>query len=166
MNNAIGSPVGFANGRLSPGVQVGLSKAVNKKSKSKALQVQVNAGYMKQKSLQSSVYVAPALAYHIKVTQKLSVAPSMGVRLMATQQANKEFIFDASTSTFKPAPSMRFQVQPTIGLAPTYNVYADKRYQYALFASYNFGAQLPFSALSNVLPMNIVEFGLRITPLK
>lgn len=167
LNSSIGMPPKFINGRMQPGVEVGFSKPLTKRtSAKKKLAVQVNAGYMRQRSLQRNFYVKPAATVSFPVTKKLSIQPSLGLGLMMTQQINKEFKFNEATGTYTKAPSVRFQTLPALGVAPVYNVYQDKRYQYALFAKYEFGAQLPFSALSGILPMNMLQFGIKITPNK
>jgi hypothetical protein len=166
LNGGIGMPPAIFNGRIQPGVEVGISKAISKNSKKKKLAIQVNAGYMRQKSLQRVVFVKPAIAYNVKVTKKLSVQPSVGLSLMAAQQANKEFTFNETTQSYSKVSPIRLQTMPSVGVSPVYNIYQDKRYQYALFAKYEFGTQLPFSALSNILPVNMVNIGVRISSLK
>jgi hypothetical protein len=165
-NAGIGMPPKIFNGGMQPGVEVGYSKPIKKNSAKKKLAVQINAGYMRHRSLQRSLYVKPTVVLNVPITKKLSIQPSLGLSVMMTQQINKEFKFNEATGNFSKVPSFRLQTMPVVGVAPVYNVYQDKRYQYALFAKYEFGAQLPFSALSSILPVNMVQLGIRITPNK
>jgi hypothetical protein len=160
-NVAISMPNRVFNGTPHFGAEVGFSVPLKKAAKKQRLSVGADGGYFFQKGLQSGTYVKPNIAYHIPVTKKISVQTKLGTGLLVTKNLNNEFARDAAGKYNKVGP-YNPQAMVSIGVQPMVNVYNSKKYRYDAYVRYEFAAQTPFSAISKMLPLTMLQFGIKI----
>lgn len=160
-NAGIGMPPHFINGRLHPGIELGLQKPLFKKTKKSFINYSLLIGYFTQQSLQRSFYIKPDIGYQINISNNFSLRPLLSASLMGVQQINKEYKLN-DKGEYEQAPRNRCQVMPSIGLEASYSFHKSKKMQYAAFVGYQFGVQLPFSSISSILPINQLHVGIQL----
>jgi hypothetical protein len=160
-NVAITMPNKIFNGMPHIGVEVGFSVPLKKDAKKQRFTVGADGGYFFQKGLQTGTYVKPNIAYHIPITKKVSVQTRVGTGLLITKNLNKEFAQDAAGKYQKVGP-YNAQAMLSIGVQPTVNVFNSKKFKYDAYVRYEFAAQIPFSAISKLLPLTMLQFGVKI----
>jgi hypothetical protein len=160
-NVAITMPTKVLNGMPHIGVEVGFSVPLKKDAKKQRFTVGSDAGYFFQKGLQSGTYLKPNIAYHIPVTKKISVQTKVGTGLLVTKNLNNEFARN-ELGEYKKVSPYNAQAMISIGVQPNINVYNTKKYKCDAFVKYEFAAQTPFSAISKILPLTMLQFGIKI----
>lgn len=154
----IGMPPNFINGGLHPGLQVGFQRALKAGSK---LDYSFDLEYFAIPSLQRVAAFRPSLGFPIQLAKWIELRPNVNLALMLTHQLNDEFRF-TSTGQYEAVGKNRLQVSPSIGLETFIQLAQKQKMNYELMLGYAFGMQLPFSALSSLLPLNQLKVGVRL----
>lgn len=157
MNAGIGMPLHFINGRLQPGVQLGMMSHLKKK---KGFLHQYGVGYFAHRSLQRICYVRAGMQYAFPVYKKLYLHPQANFSGMIVRQTNREFKF--VNGVYKEVGSTRLQLMPSLGMDISYPVLHHGSWSYSLYAGYEFGIQYPFSTLSSTLPIQQIKLGIQL----
>lgn len=165
LNAGIGMPTHFVNGRLHPGIQLGIQKSISKQAKKSYIDYSFHLGYFAQQSLQRALYLKPGIGYNIHLYKRIMLRPVFSLPLMAVQQINDEFKLN-NQGEYEQVNKMRFQLMPSLGMETSIPVAHSKQCQYNITLGYDFGLQLPFSVISSVLPINQLHIGVSISSLK
>jgi hypothetical protein len=165
LNAGIGMPPHFINGRLHPGFQLGLQHPFRQKHRKSYGEYFLGAGYFAQRSLQRAFFLKPGIGYTVPIYKGITIRPVCHLSLMTVKQINDEFKLN-DHGVYEQVSKYRFQMMPSFGLETAVPVAHGKHRCCAITLGYDFGLQLPFSALSSLLPMNVLHAGVRITKLK
>ncbi len=157
-NFGIGMPPHFVNGRAHLGVEIGTQHLFISKKKSSFL-YQYSLGYFSQQSLQRALFLRPGIGYQGYFFKQFYIKPQLHVAAMWVRQINEEFVFQ-SNGEFKKISSSRIQWMPSLGAELGLPLFQHKNRIYHARAGYDFGVQLPFSALSKILPINQIYIGI------
>jgi hypothetical protein len=160
-NVAITMPTKVLNGAPHFGVEVGFSVPLKKNAKKQRFSVGADGGYFFQKNLQSGTYIKPNIAYNFPITKRISVKSRIGAGLLVTNNLNKEFKQNES-GVYQKVNSLNPQAMISLGVQPNVNIYNSKKYRYDAYLRYEFAAQTPFSAISALLPLTMVQLGITI----
>jgi hypothetical protein len=160
-NVAISMPSKVLNGMPHFGVEVGFSVPLKKNAKKQRFTVGADGGYFFQKGLQSGTYVKPNIAYSFPITKKISLQTRIGAGLLVTNNLNKEFKQNES-GVYKKVSPLNPQAMLSLAIQPNVNVYNSKKYRYDAYLRYEFAAQTPFSAISTLLPLTMLQLGITI----
>ncbi len=163
LNGAIGMPPHFINGRLHPGVDLGIQSDLFRKNKKNKIDYTLLAGYFSVRSLQSLAFLKPGVGYAIKVYKSHYIRPHLNVSAMYVRQINAEFKYIGS-GNYEMVRHARFQVMPSIGAEALVPISKSKNHQLNLILGYEFGMQLPFSEISSILPINQLHLGFQFKP--
>jgi hypothetical protein len=165
LNAGIGMPPHFVNGRLHPGFEAGLQKSFTDHPARAHGIYTIQLGYFSQRSLQRAWYLKPGAGFSLQLHKKIALTPKFNLSLMAVQQINPEYKLN-DQHQYVQVNSMRIQWMPSLGLETTVLLAQSARLQYRLLAGYEFGLQLPFSAISAILPVNQLFAGVAISMFK
>jgi hypothetical protein len=160
-SNVIGMPNHIVNGRLHPGLELGIASSLRKTSRRNYLDYQFHLGYFSQRFLQQNLYLKPSLGYAFKVYKSIHIRPSLHGAFMLNRQKNDEFKYTGNGQYEKVSP-YRFQFMPGLGLSLWGKAYSAKRWTLYPTLGYEFGMQLPFSSISSLLPLNQLKIGIRL----
>lgn len=165
LNAGIGMPPHFLNGRLQPGVQLGLQHPFRQRHKKCFGDYTLWAGYFAQRSLQRSSFIKPGLGYSVPVYKHIMLRPAFHLALMSVRATNDEFKRN-DQGIYEQVSRCRFQIMPGFGAETSMPLAHRNKFQYAFTFGYELGFQLPFSQISSVLPMNIFHAGIKINSIK
>jgi len=156
-NVGIGMPPNFVNGKLHPGLLIGIQKKIRRTTQ---WDYHLDLGYFAIHSLQRVAYIKPGMGYTVSIAKKLELRPTINFALMGVGQINDEFKF--VNGQYEKVARHRLQVAPSFGLESFTTVVKKKNIAYQAMLAYEFGVQLPFSSLSSILPLNQIKIGVRI----
>ena len=159
MNAGIGTPPRFINGRMHPGLEVGVSKPFARSEKKNRPEVRLLLGYMAQPSLQRAAYLQPGLGYRFRLYRRLDLIPHLDVALMGVRQTNDGFRYQGN-GQYRAEGRWGLQVLPALGLELSLRT-GKKPESPAICGGYRFGMQLPFSTISSLLPINRLHLGVQ-----
>ncbi len=162
MNAAITMPTKVLNGTPHYGVEIGFSAPLKKDAKKQRLCVGADAGYFYQNGLQSGTYVKPKLSYKIPVTKKINIEPRIGVGGMVTKNLNNEFKRNNGGDYVCVSP-YNTQAMVSVGVQPNIKVFNGKKYNYDAYIRYEFAAQTPFATISSILPITMMQLGMKVS---
>lgn len=160
-NQAIGMPPSFVNGRLHPGVELGIQAPFIHKNKNSFLDYSLSLGYFSQQQLQRVVFIKVGSGYRFQLVKGFSLRPSLNLSAFYVSQLNDEFIYQGN-GVYEKYKGKKIQAKPGIGvdlLSPTLKF---KSVNFNLIGGYEFGLQLPFSLLSSTLPLNQLHVGILV----
>jgi hypothetical protein len=156
-NVGIGMPPNFVNGKAHPGLAVGVQ---NKFADSSRWDYHFDLGYFAIHSLQRVAYLKPGIGYPISIAQRVELRPNVSLGILGVGQINDEFKF--VNGGYEKVSRHRLQLMPSFGLESFMQIANSKKISYEVMLGYEFGVQLPFSSLSNILPLNQLKIGVRI----
>jgi hypothetical protein len=153
-NASIGMPPHFVDGRIQPGINIGLEKI---KEKRNTFLHHYAIGYFAHRSLQRINYLKAGYGYRFQIIKSLYLKPALNLSAMMVRQTNREFIF--KNGSYEEANRNRLQLMPSFSIDMSLPIAALKRRKINTFFRYEFGVQLPFSQLSSILPINQLHLG-------
>jgi hypothetical protein len=159
-NNAVSMPNVPINGSIHPGFTLGYAQAFKPFP---WLKYGVDVGYFFQKGLQSGLSVSPTFSANSKIYKRLYLKYLITSGALLVKNYNPEFVKNTDGS-YKKTSALHFQYIGGVGLEPQYNFYRSKKYEWFLGVRYQFNAQLPFSAISSLLPITQIQVTLTLKP--
>jgi hypothetical protein len=163
LNAAVSMPTKPFNGKLNPGVNVGLRTAAA--NGTKHLQVGVDLGYAYQAGLQSFTYIKPNLGYKFNVSKAVSVSPIVGAGILMSRRLNSEYqptTGGNGSVNFVSSTPWSPQFMTSIGIEPSVLLYKGSGVRANVFMRYDFATQTNFATISTLLPITIWQLGLRL----
>lgn len=157
-NAAIGLPPHLINGRLHPGLQVGMQKPIRMTNKQSRGNYSLLIGYFAQQALQRALYLKPGVGYRIRLSRNLMIRPMMNLACMGVQQINNEFRL-IRPGVYTKQSAFRFQLLASAGLEAGVWVATTKHLNVEATLAYEFGMQFPFSEIASTLPINQLHVG-------
>jgi hypothetical protein len=162
MNAGITMPTRILNGTPHFGVEVGFSAPIKKDAAKPRFQVGADLGFIHQGGLQTGTYVKPNVSYKQPISKKINVQARVGVGAMVTKNLNNEFTIHPTTFEASKTSPYALQALPSIGIQPNFAIASGKKYNYEAYLRYEFAAQTPFSVISNILPITMMQMGVKV----
>jgi hypothetical protein len=162
LNSAVSMPLKPFNGKANPGVVVGFRTSPSKKVKH--LSVGVDAGIARQGGLQTMAFVKPSVSYAIKVSPTVQISPVLGAGLLMSKRANPEFTPITAPGggiMYNPSTAWSPQFMTSFGIEPSVQVYKGSGLRAQVYMRYDFATQTNFAAISSMLPLTMMQLGLR-----